>query len=100
MALFTNNKTVVALGLSYLYWTSMTPMLNSFSFIWDGIYIGATATKTMRNTMLTAAIIFFFPVYYLLKPQLGNHTLWLALVSFMFARAVSLTFFAMRDILT
>lgn len=100
LSLFTNNKTVIALGLSYLYWTSFTPVLNSVSFIWDGIYIGATATSTMRNTMLIATLVFYLPVYYLLKPALGNNALWLALVMFMVARAVSLTLYANRDIFT
>ncbi len=98
LSLFTNKKIVLTLAMSYLYWTSLTPILNSVSFIWDGIYIGATATKTMRNTMAAATLIFYFPVYYLLKPYWYNSALWLALVSFMIARAFLLTLYAPKDI--
>ncbi len=98
LSLFTNNSNVVALAVTYLYWTSLTPVLNSISFIWDGIYIGATATKTMRNTMIAAAVFFYFLPYFALKSLYCNTALWLALVLFMFARALFLTLSAGKDI--
>ncbi len=98
ISIFTNNKEVIQTALTFILWTSLTPTLNSVSFIWDGIYIGATATKTMRNTMMLAAFVFYLPIYYLLKPTLGNNALWLALVIFMVIRAVGLSYYAKRDI--
>jgi len=98
ISFFTNNIKVIETAMIFIYWTSLTPVLNSVSFIWDGIYIGATATKTMRNTMLAAAFVFYLPTYYLMKPSLGNNALWLALVIFMIVRAVSLSFYSKKEI--
>ncbi len=98
ISLFTDIPDVINTALVFVYWTSLTPVLNSISFIWDGIYIGATATKTMRNTMLAAALVFYLPIYALLKPYWGNNALWFALVMFMVVRAVGLSFFSRKDI--
>jgi len=89
--LFTNDKAVVELAVSYFLWTALTPVINSISFLWDGIYIGATATAPMRNTMIFSAVFIFLPTYYLFKDSAGNEALWLAMVLFMVARAIGLT---------
>ncbi|MCZ6676747.1 MAG: MATE family efflux transporter, partial [Candidatus Poribacteria bacterium] len=67
------------------------------AYIWDGVYLGATASKPMRNAMIASTIIIFLPAYYLLRP-LGNHGLWLALTLLSIARCVSLTALAPRHI--
>ncbi len=89
--LFTNDKAVVELAVTYFLWTALTPVINSISFLWDGIYIGATATAPMRNTMIFSAVFIFLPTYYLFKDSIGNEALWLAMVLFMVARAIGLT---------
>jgi len=70
-------------------WAAVAPLINSWCFIWDGIFIGATATKPMRNSMLFCTVLVFLPVYFLLKDALGNHSLWLALTVFMAMRGVN-----------
>ncbi len=89
--LFTNDKAVVELAMTYFLWTALTPLINSISFLWDGIYIGATATAPMRNTMIFSAVFIFLPTYYLLRASMGNEALWLAMVMFMVTRAIGLT---------
>jgi MATE family multidrug resistance protein len=61
-------------------------------------YIGATSTGAMRNSMLIATIIFFVPIYYLVKPYTGDHALWIAMTSFMVIRGVTLTLFAKKEL--
>ncbi len=88
LKVFTNQQDVIAEGRRYLSWLIILPLTGFASFIWDGIYIGATASKLMRNTMLLATL-FFFLLFFSLRDQLGNHALWLAMNVFMLARGLS-----------
>lgn len=83
----------------YYIYMALIPIITFAAFLWDGIYIGATASKAIRNTMIISAIIVFLPMWYFLMPVLGNHGLWIAFLSFMVARGVSMTFFAKKNIL-
>ena len=96
--LFTNQDVVITAASTVLIWTIMAPLINSICFIWDGVYIGATSTGAMRNSMLIATIIVFIPVYYFTEELLGAHALWLAMIVFMVARGVSLTVMAPKYI--
>lgn len=96
--IFTDNQIVISLALNFIGWTIISQIINSVSFIWDGIFIGATKTKAMRNSMLLSGILVFFPVYMLTYSQIGNHSLWLALTSFMLVRALSLTYLSRKNI--
>ena len=98
ITLFTDNMIVIELALTFAAWTIISQLINSVSFIWDGIFIGATKTKAMRNSMLFSAFVVFLPIYYLTKDYLGNHSLWLALTLFMIVRAVSLTLSSRKQI--
>jgi MATE family multidrug resistance protein len=60
------------------------------AFIWDGIYIGATATKGMLVSMASGTFVFFL-LYMLLVPMWGNHGLWAAFIAYLAWRGVSLT---------
>ncbi len=98
IALFTNDRAVIKIALSFLIWTIAMQIINSVSFIWDGIYIGATKTKAMRNSMLFSAFLVFLPAYFLTREYLGNHSLWFALTIFMIVRALALTVVAKKNI--
>ena len=74
----------------YIYMT-LIPLVTFAAFIWDGIYIGATAARGIRDTMLIASLLVFLPAWYLLMPLYGNHGLWIAFLLFMVARGVSMT---------
>jgi len=60
------------------------PLLGTPSYIWDGVYIGLTASKAMRNSMLLAFVTFLLA--YTVARDLGNHGLWLSLLVFLVAR--------------
>jgi MATE family multidrug resistance protein len=96
--LLTNNPAVISAASPYMFWIGLVPIITFAAFIWDGIYIGATASAPMRNTLLISTILVFLPSYYLLSEPLGNHGLWLALMLFMISRGVLLTLFARKNI--
>jgi len=96
--IYTDKEALVLLTLAYLSWTIIAPVLNSVWYVWDGIYIGATASSAMRNSTVVATIIIFLPAYYLAKPVLGNHGLWLAMTIFMFTRGLTLSIMARKHI--
>lgn len=87
LLLFTNQNEVIEVAVRYLPWLIVLPLTGFSSFIWDGIYIGATASRLMRNTMLMATLV-FFAIFLLLRSNLGNHALWLAMNSFMLGRGL------------
>ncbi len=96
--IITDNPDVILAASPYLFWIGIVPVITFAAFIWDGIYIGATASAAMRNTLLISTILVFIPAYYLLRGPLGNHGLWLALMLFMISRGLFLTLYAKRSI--
>lgn len=99
LKILTSQPEVIISAQPFLIWVILVPIASFGSFIWDGIYIGATASKAMRNTLLFATFLIFFPVYFLLNPVLDNHSLWLGMLLFMVARGVFQTFFYKKAIL-
>lgn len=82
----TNQPQIIAAAKDFTIWVILIPIISVTSFIWDGIFIGLTATKQMRNSMIISVLIVFFPVFFILNPHLQNHALWLAFLLFMFSR--------------
>lgn len=97
--IFTDQTEVIDMAMVYFLWTIAGPTVSSFSYIWDGIFIGATVTGPMRDTMLIATLACFLPAYFVGVQFLGNHALWLALTLFMIARGISLAVYAPKHIL-
>lgn len=87
-SIFTADTEVIEASASYIGWLVLLPLVSILTFIWDGVYLGATATKEQRNVTILAAVLFFV-TYKLLSPAMGNHALLLA----------QLVFFGMRGIL-
>lgn len=98
LALITNNKEVLETAKQYLVWVKWIPVITFAAYIWDGIYIGAAASRAMRNTMVVSTLVVFLPIYLLFKESIGNHALWLALLMFMVSRGVLLTWLAPKII--
>jgi MATE family multidrug resistance protein len=84
-ASFSTDPAVVATTLAYVPWAALIPMLGVTSYVFDGVYIGATWTRAMLLTMGAACLIYAASVFAL--GGLGNHGLWLAFCLFMVARA-------------
>ena len=96
--IFTDQEQVINLALPFLIWIIIAPLIAGFSYIWDGIYIGATASKAMRNTMFLATFLLFLPAFFILEPIFGNHGLWLAMMLFLASRGILLTLLAKKSI--
>ena len=86
----TNNAEVIANAKPYFFWVVLIPMVSYSAFLWDGIFIGATAGPEMRNAMLASTLVVFFPAYILAGRFMDNHGLWLAFILFMIARGISM----------
>ena len=87
LGLLTDDKEVIAVADTYFYWALAVPAVGIAAFIWDGIFIGATATRGMLLSMAAAAVSFFI-LYYGLHPVLANHALWLAFLTYLLMRGV------------
>ena len=72
LQILTDNQVVIDATKSYSFWTILIPITGFAAFLWDGIFIGATASKEMRNAMILSAISFFV-CYYATKSFLGNN---------------------------
>lgn len=99
LAIFTNNQEVIDLAQAVLFWTILAPFISSICYILDGVFIGATETAPMRNTMLAATFLFFLPAYFLGTALFSIHGLWLAMVLFMLVRGVALAIYLPKTIL-
>ncbi|MBJ6136299.1 MATE family efflux transporter [Marinobacter litoralis] len=89
IGLLTDIEAVQFTAWQYLPWLWLLPFAAVWGFLLDGVFIGATRTREMQNTMLFSALVVFLPVWWL-TTSWGNHGLWLSLISLMLARAVSM----------
>ena len=90
LRVFTDQPQLIALALTFVGWTIAAPLINTFCYIWDGIFIGATDGRALRNSMVLCTFLVFLPLIWLLKEALGNHGLWMAMTVFMATRGLSL----------
>ena len=86
LSLLTSETSVVDMAMAYLPWAVAIPLTSFAAFLFDGIFIGATATGRMLLAMAVASAVFFIS-YYLLTDTLGNHALWLAFLAYLGARS-------------
>lgn len=85
LSILTNEKGVIAEAMNYMLWSVLVPITGFSAFLFDGIYIGATASKSMRDIMFVATAG-FFAGYYFLSPILGNDGLWISFLLFLSLR--------------
>ena len=90
LALLTDDRNVITAADTYFYWALAIPAAGIAAFIWDGIFIGATATRGMLLSMAASAVS-FFAVYYGFHTVLGNHALWLAFLVYLSMRGAMQT---------
>lgn len=93
--LLTSIDAVVALADQYLIWVVIAPIFGVWSYLFDGLFVGATRSREMRNSMLFSAFVVYLPAWYLLQ-DFGNHGLWAAILLFLLARGVSQSLYIPR----
>ena len=84
----TKSPEVQAEARRYLPWVIAGPLIGCASWMFDGVFIGATRSRDMRNMMVLSFLLYFAAVYVLLP--YGNHGLWAALMIFFGARGITL----------
>lgn len=87
--LFTNLEPVRALAMRYLPWAIAMPTVAVWGFQLDGIFIGATRARDLRDSMLVS-FLGYLTLAVLLEHWFGNHGLWCAFICFMVLRGTTL----------
>ena len=110
LGILTDDAEVIAHAMIYMDWTIAIPLVGFTAFLWDGIFIGATATRPMLITVFFSSLV-FFGVYYLPHAMelcglpsptwmpVTNHRLWLAFCLYLAVRSIVQSFLA-RQVLT
>jgi MATE family multidrug resistance protein len=97
VGLMATDATVIAESARFLPWLLVMPFVSSVAFTWDGIFIGATATKALRNSMLWA-VVGFFASYFLLRGTIGVQSLWVGYMMHLVVRTVYLSAVAKKEV--
>ncbi|MEP9386088.1 MATE family efflux transporter [Mesorhizobium sp. KR9-304] len=89
IGVITTAEDVKAAAVTYLPWAAFTALSGVLAFQMDGVFIGATWSRDMRNMML-ASFLVFAAALIVLAPAFGNSGLWAALHVFLLSRGISL----------
>lgn len=90
LSILTDSRELLNVSKEYMFWAVTVPLAGFLAFIWDGIYIGCTATRGQLVAMAIAMAV-FFSLYFSLTPLLGNHGLWLAFIAYLLSRGIAQT---------
>ena len=90
IAIMTSDSEVLAAAKPYMGWLIAMPLVSALAFMWDGVYVGATAGVQIRNAMIWAAVA-FVAGYLATFTWLGPQALYLAYFAHLIARVVYLT---------
>ena len=90
--LLTDIPEVVATSRMYLPWLIVLPVVAVWSYLYDGVFVGATRAREMRDIMLVSSFLVFVPAWYVFRP-LENHGLWLALTLFLASRGIGMHYY-------
>ncbi len=88
-----NAAQIIDIAGRYIIWIMLIPLACAMPFIMDGIMVGATETRIMRDSMFLATVV-YFAVYYGGYRFIGNDALWLAFTLYMFLRGVLQYYFS------
>ena len=89
ISLMTDLPNIETISLSYSYWVVIIPLISSFCYQFDGIFVGASQTKELRNAMIISVCIYIISAIYLIS-NFGNLGLWISFSIFFIARALTL----------
>ena len=90
--LMSNIEDIQNLSSTYVVWLIIMPLISSFCYQFDGIFIGASQTKELRNAMCFSVLSYIL-ISLVLTDSLGNTGIWISLCIFMILRALSLYFY-------
>ena len=87
LRLLTDEPSVVEASRDFVWWAYLIPVAGVSAFVWDGVFIGITASRGMLLSAIIAAATFFAGVF-VFVPSLGNHGLMLSMLLFLLMRGV------------
>ncbi len=105
LRIMTSDEKVIEASAPYMIWLFFMPLTGCAAFTWDGIYIGATASKEIRNSMLLATVG-FLATYFIAdrimhpEPAAAVHLLLAAYFVHLLVRSLMLTVFYRRAVLS
>ncbi len=76
-------------AMIYLPWLIASPLISVWCFLYDGVYVGMTRAREMRNIMLFSTLVIFLPLWFVTQ-GFGNHGLWFALTAFLASRGIGM----------
>ncbi len=76
-------------AMIYLPWLIASPLISVWCFLYDGVYVGMTRAREMRNIMIISTFAVFLPLWFVTQP-FGNHGLWFAFMAFMASRGIGM----------
>jgi len=96
MLYFSEDPEALALADELFVFLWIFPIIAFASYIWDGIYVGLLASRSMRNSMGLSLMVFLI-VFYSMTPSANGYHIWFALCIFLIARAVFQTILYIRS---
>jgi MATE family multidrug resistance protein len=96
--MLTDIPDVVDTTLQYLPWMTVAPIIAFWAYLYDGVFVGATRAKEMRNSMVVSTFLVFIPAWFAFR-FLGNHGLWLAFMIFLGSRGIGMHYYYRRRVL-
>ena len=91
----TDIESVKIISYQFSIWLISLPFISSFCYQFDGIFIGASQTRELRDAMFISVIFYLLSSYFLVQ-NFGNHGLWISFTMFLFLRALTLGFYFKR----
>jgi MATE family multidrug resistance protein len=95
--MMTDNAEVIESSRDFLFWLLVMPVVSCAAFTWDGVFIGATASRAIRNSMLYAVAAFYL-CYYAFNPYIGVQALWVGYMAHLLARTIYLSIIAKKEV--
>ena len=89
LGLLTSDRMVVSASGEYFWWAVLIPLAGMAAFVFDGIFVGITQSKSMLASTAIASAS-FFALFFALHGSMGNHALWLAFIIYLVLRGVVL----------
>ncbi|MDD3521492.1 MAG: MATE family efflux transporter [Bacteroidales bacterium] len=95
LRMMTSAPDVIRAAQPFLPWLYSMPLISCLTFMWDGIYIGATAGKPLRNIMILS-VFAFYACYLALEGSLGIQSLWIGYAAHLVTRSAAQTWMARK----
>lgn len=89
LALLTDDERVITAAGDYFWWAVLIPLAGMAAFVFDGIFVGITQSKSMLCSTAIASAS-FFALFFILHPLMANHALWLAFIIYLILRGIVL----------